>query len=278
MYLMYRKAHIVVTRRHQTLLMLVYDTHTCTHMLPQTETLTHTQIAPVASSCSLSGWSEWRSIGGKYVHTCSAWPLDPLSFCCLTHRHRHANWSQSGPDTMASLGDGLDLLVLPLGILWHWSLWHLTQNSSRLYTWLTSLLSYLSLVLVIVTSDRSLTYMPRRWAQTPTLPTADTKTPAVTHGPYTSCWHLNLHTHMYMQNRDSLPSGQESEVEFNEKIGQTVLTRCRGWSDEHTDQPCLHMAVPFYSLTFLFSHTWPSSNHLSPSLSPPLVPLLNIPS
>lgn len=272
------KAHIMVTRRHQTLLMLVDNTRTCTHMLPQIETLAHTQITPMASSFSLSGWSGWRSICGKYIYTCSAWPLDPLSSCCLTHKHRHANWSQSAPDPMASLLAGLDLLVLPLGALWHWSLWHLTQTSSRLHTWLTSLLSCMSPVLVIVTSDHTLTYTSRRWAQTPTPPTADTRTPAVTHGPYPSCWHLNLHTHTYMQNRDSLHSGQKSEVEFNEKIGQTALTRCRGQSDEHTDQPCLHMAVPFYSLILLFSHIWPSSNHLSPSLSPPLVPILNIPS
>lgn len=50
------------------------------------------------------------------------------------------------------------------------------------------------------------------------------------------------------------------------------------WPDKPTDQTVasLYMTSSFYPLIHLFSHVCSSSDHLDPSLLPPLVPLLNI--
>jgi len=67
-------------------------------------------------------------------------------------------------------------------------------------------------------------------------------------------------------------------MEFNEKTGQPVLIRHRAWPDNPTDQqPYLHATGSFYPLVLLLSHACSSPNYSDTSLSPPFIPLVNIP-
>lgn len=136
--------------RNCSSLMLAVDKHTCTRYPRQTPL--HTQMAPKASSCSLSGWSGWRSVSAKYRQICcpSGWLLDPLGSIGshIETQTQTQNWSQSAPEPMVSVAAGLNLLNPPAATLWHWSLQYLIQTYSHLDTRLPSPLCCLLLVLL----------------------------------------------------------------------------------------------------------------------------------
>lgn len=113
-------------------------------------------------------------------------------------------------------------------------------------------------------------YVPPHYACTPVCPVAVTMDTWMSHTwSHPSCCTQTPNTQVWVI--ESMSSRNELEVDFNEKTGQTALSRQRAWPDQHTDQqpadrwlyllisPVLHIFSSQTTLILPF-HTFDSSS------------------
>lgn len=97
---------------------------------------------------------------------------------------------------------------------------------------------------------------------------------AVNQWPHSHCWHLDIHTHTGSQSRVLLPENQ-LEMALNEKTAvwrdqcRTHPHRCIAWKYAYMQSTPFITFFPFFFPYVSFS------NHLDPSLFPPLMLSLN---